>query len=429
MSEFANVYTGAAANDLTGDPLRNAFQKINLNFANISSGNANITINAPVRSVAGRTGIVALTVNDVYGAASVAYVNSATDAANLYIDTIAQTIDSANIASLGNTVAQQAVEIASISNTSNLAYDVSIANQSNIASLEFQMYGVTTSLPEVQSNVVILQDNTANLAAATTILFSDVIRLTGNVNQIESTLTTKANVFGNVAFSGNMVLTSLTRTNGPYEGALVIADYGGAYVGGNVNIQEQLFIGQGAQESRIRNALTVERGTSSTGPSTQYTQHGIINLTNTGSTDIIVYPDNYSGPETDRGFMDMGVTGSRFNDERYTITKPNDGYLFASAADNIWGGNLVIATDEHGSYNDIVIGVGSFYSNAEVARFHGNTNTVGGAVLTMLGNIVADTVIANVPFTAANVANWNSTVTTVAEALDELAMRLRAAGY
>lgn len=37
MSNFANVYLGAAPNDETGDPLRNAFNKINLNFAHLAT--------------------------------------------------------------------------------------------------------------------------------------------------------------------------------------------------------------------------------------------------------------------------------------------------------------------------------------------------------------------------------------------------------
>ena len=87
---LANVYTGAAANDGTGDPLRSAFNKINQNFANLaaitgnanvvvfSSGNANVTAvyNAGVESVAGRTGNVTLTVTDILGAASIGYVDS-----------------------------------------------------------------------------------------------------------------------------------------------------------------------------------------------------------------------------------------------------------------------------------------------------------------------------------------------------------------
>lgn len=70
---FANVNVGNNANDGSGDPLRNAFQKINLNFANITAGNAT----TPVHSVAGRTGNIILSVNDVVGAASVSYVNAA----------------------------------------------------------------------------------------------------------------------------------------------------------------------------------------------------------------------------------------------------------------------------------------------------------------------------------------------------------------
>ena len=73
----------------------------------------------------------------------------------------------------------------------------------------------------------------------------------------------------------------------------------------------------------------------------------------------------------------MGFTGDAFSDPVYSITKANDGYLFASAANSTVGGNLVLSTDWTGSYNDIVIGVGSFYSNSEVARFHGNASTSG----------------------------------------------------
>ena len=71
---FSTVNIGATANDQTGDPLRDAFNKINTNFANIVNG----TNSLPVVSVAGRGGNVALTVNDVLGAASIAYVNTQT---------------------------------------------------------------------------------------------------------------------------------------------------------------------------------------------------------------------------------------------------------------------------------------------------------------------------------------------------------------
>jgi hypothetical protein len=71
---FSTVNIGAVANDQTGDPLRDAFSKINTNFANIANGSSNL----PVASVAGRGGNVSLTVNDVVGAASIAYVDTKT---------------------------------------------------------------------------------------------------------------------------------------------------------------------------------------------------------------------------------------------------------------------------------------------------------------------------------------------------------------
>lgn len=82
---FANVDIGAQPADGTGDPIRVAFSKINQNFANIAAGD--ITVNAPVKSVAGRTGNVRLIVNDIGGAASNVAVNAANVAARAYTDT------------------------------------------------------------------------------------------------------------------------------------------------------------------------------------------------------------------------------------------------------------------------------------------------------------------------------------------------------
>ena len=173
--------------------------------------------------------------------------------------------------------------------------------------------------------------------------------------------------------AGNVVFTSATATNNSATGALVITGAGGAAIGGNINVVGQAFVGTGSQSTVLTSPLIVARGTSSTGPGVQFTQEALINTTNTGSTDYIAYGNNYPGPSADHGWMDMGFTGDAFSDPAFTITKSNDGYLFASGANATVGGNLVIATDFTGSYNDIVVAVGSFYANAEVARFHGNT--------------------------------------------------------
>ena len=67
-----NIGTGPGVGD--GDPLRTAFNTINNNFANIQS-NINLLSNS-VTSVAGRTGNVVLTVNDIVGFRGLALINT-----------------------------------------------------------------------------------------------------------------------------------------------------------------------------------------------------------------------------------------------------------------------------------------------------------------------------------------------------------------
>lgn len=70
----ANVNIGTGPSSGDGDPLRSAFAKINDNFTELYSSVGGLTNS--VSSVAGRTGNVTLTVNDVIGAASKSYVNN-----------------------------------------------------------------------------------------------------------------------------------------------------------------------------------------------------------------------------------------------------------------------------------------------------------------------------------------------------------------
>ena len=191
-------------------------------------------------------------------------------------------------------------------------------------------------------------------------------------------------VNGQLSASGAIIAGSGVATTNNSTGALQVT--GGTAITGNINVGGQMFVGAGAQATSLTGAIAVKRSTSTTGPGTQYTQDALINATNSGSSDFIAYANNYPGPSNDHGWMDMGFTGDAFSDPVYSITKANDGYLFASAANSTVGGNLVLSTDWTGSYNDIVIGVGSFYSNSEVARFHGNASTSGTFVLKLPTN-------------------------------------------
>ena len=97
----------------------------------------------------------------------------------------------------------------------------------------------------------------------------------------------------------------------------------------------------------------------------EYTQMAFRNASSgtNASTDMILYPDN----GTDfSGYIDMGITSSTFDDPEFTITGPNDGYIFMTAPAGTTGaGNLVLATGDLGSENKIIFAAGGLSSNNE----------------------------------------------------------------
>ena len=80
------------------------------------------------------------------------------------------------------------------------------------------------------------------------------------------------------------------------------------------------------------------------------------------SADFQAYPDN----GTDfSGYIDMGITSSTFADPEFTITGPNDGYIFMTAPVGTTGnGNLILATGGYGQENKIVFAAGGLDSNS-----------------------------------------------------------------
>lgn len=91
-----------------------------------------------------------------------------------------------------------------------------------------------------------------------------------------------------------------------------------------------------------------------------YTQSGIQNLSNgvNASSDHIAYPDNNTTDGT--GFIDIGITSSGFAQAAYSVTGPNEPYVFGSnpSSNAAGSGDLVIATDSTGTSNGI-----RFYTN------------------------------------------------------------------
>ena len=189
-------------------------------------------------------------------------------------------------------------------------------------------------------------------------------------------------------FTTDVHITSTTPTNERYTGSLVTD--GGASINGNLFVDLVLYVGDEAFTSGLSNPTIV-----STGGGAAYAQMAMKNLTNTGSADIVAYADNGSDSSA---WMDMGITGSAYNDPNFTITKPNDGYIFMEAGSASFGGNVIIATGSIGFQKDIVFNVGGFHDHDEVARFHGNTTSSG--TFTLQTRLVANagiTIISSAP--------------------------------
>ena len=109
-----------------------------------------------------------------------------------------------------------------------------------------------------------------------------------------------------------------------------------------------------------------------------YIQAAINNVSDIGSADWVAY--GHHGDDTG-GWVDMGFTSSGFSDPTYTITGQGDGYVFVQSfmdgqAPGGKGGNLVLATGENGTVNDIVFATGGFGAENEFARISDANNSL-----------------------------------------------------
>ncbi len=96
-----------------------------------------------------------------------------------------------------------------------------------------------------------------------------------------------------------------------------------------------------------------------TGGTNNYIQTYIYNATNgaSSSADFVAYANNSTDAH---GWADMGFTSAAYADATYTVTGPNEAYLFGSGLNSSYTGNLVYATDSTGSANAHQWYVGGF---------------------------------------------------------------------
>jgi hypothetical protein len=194
---FANVNIGTYPGDGSGDPLRTAFEIINRNFSNIASGN--ITVNAPVLSVADRTGNVHLTFADVAGSASTAYVDMAVMAAN----TAAQVYTDAAISNSLDIPSLTANIINSVTAgvTANISYQ---GFNANITAANTEISRIDANLGTAVTNIsslsvlagqlqTAINNNSANVTAANAAILAITANLTAIASGVINANVTAAN--------------------------------------------------------------------------------------------------------------------------------------------------------------------------------------------------------------------------------------------
>lgn len=120
-----------------------------------------------------------------------------------------------------------------------------------------------------------------------------------------ATVTGKVSVTGTSAFAGAITADSTVQLDGTL------------YVGANAVAFETA--------ADLTNAAAV---IVTSGDPASYAQISFQNQEATSSTDFIVYADN---GDDSAGWMDMGITGSEFEQAEFGITSQNDGYIFMEA--------------------------------------------------------------------------------------------------
>jgi hypothetical protein len=189
----------------------------------------------------------------------------------------------------------------------------------------------------------------------TNVINSQVNKFTGDGNLVLATDST--------GLDNNIIIASGGLQSGN-EQMIFTPDEG-------IEIYDEIFFGQGAKAFNTNAALTNAAAVFELNGA-PYAQLAIHNTASNSSTDYIAYANN--GVDA-AGWIDMGITGSTFDQTTFGITGPHDGYIFMEAPVGTTGaGNLVFATGANGTQNKIIFAAGGYDSGNEQMSITPDTN-------------------------------------------------------
>ena len=332
----------------------------NANLANLGvAGTATVTGNANVGNIGAATGI--FTANVSVGS----YVLSPGGSALVFLPGTGITRNYGNLDPytggyyLGGGTRWTGIR----ANSADFATTLNVTGNANVGNLGTA--GLITATGNIQGGNLVsggALSVTGNVTGAN-LVTSGVLSVIGNANIGNigtGIVTSTGNVTGANLITGGLVTATGNVNSANINTGNVFAS--GNAVSNNIIANTVAYVGPGATGTAFSAPTII--GVNS---DAEYIQAALVNKTATGSADWIAYGDNGNDVA---GWMDMGFTGSNFNDANYTITGKNDGYLFVKPVNGTGlGGNLVIATDGTGTDNDIVFATGGFLTANEKMRF------------------------------------------------------------
>jgi len=377
------IDVGTSASDGTGDPLREAFTKINDNFTELYTtvDNEGLTYGNVASNVAGITFNVTRYAESY--AASPVLRGTGQVVGNVYLiqgnvlggttplNDVLLTVTTLANATVGNiaTVSAAGVPIAPVLRVNGLTGNVTLTvnNITGAASKSYVNTAIASNLANVTGNIT--NSLNANITAANAVISNHAARINtlesnsaAQASQINNLVSVKANVTYvdtsiSLALSSNAILANVAAVNANVAAAnaaiLLRANLTGANFSGNITANyisasnvirtNSYFVGgtesnQGlGQQWANPAALFFSNSAVSPGPNgNNYYQINLQNLDPAGSGDIVVTADDGNDGNN---FISLGMAGSQFNFPFYPSQAPHDGYVY------VIGGNLDVQSD------------------------------------------------------------------------------------
>jgi len=387
------IDVGSSASDGTGDPLRDAFTKINDNFTELYTtvDNEGLTYGNVASNVSGITFNVTR-YTESYAAAPVLR-GTGQVVGNVYVirgnvlggstplNDVLLTVTTLANATVGNiaTVSASGVPIAPVLRVNGLTGNVTLTvnNITGAASKAYVNAAIASNVANVTGSVT--DSLRANITAANAVISNHAARIT----TLESNAATQATAITNLtntkatiayvdtsiglALSSNAILANVAAVNANVAAAnaaiLLRANLTGANFSGNITANSisasnyvrtnSYFVGGTATNQGLgqswANPAALFFGNSAVNPGpagNRFYQVNLQNLDALGSGDFVVTADDGNDGSN---YVSFGVNGSQWNDPTYPAGKAHDGFVYVT------GGNLNIQSDT----NDIQFYLGN----------------------------------------------------------------------